>query len=56
MLGMEEGAFPISEKVAKEILSLPMYPTLEAKELEHVVSAIQEFVHNQKHTKARQKG
>ena len=39
-----EGDFPMTEKVAKELLSLPMYPTLEAKELEHVVSVIREFV------------
>ena len=39
-----EGDFPMTEKVAKELLSLPMYPTLTVKELEHVVSAIREFV------------
>jgi dTDP-4-amino-4,6-dideoxygalactose transaminase len=44
-LGIEEGAFPISEMVSKEILSLPMYPTLTAKELEYVVLAMREFVH-----------
>ena len=27
-LGIKEGAFPITEKYAKEILSIPMFPEL----------------------------
>jgi dTDP-4-amino-4,6-dideoxygalactose transaminase len=34
------GSLPITEKVAKEVVSLPMYPELAAAELECVVNAI----------------
>jgi len=34
------GSFPITERVAKEVVSLPMYPELAADELESVVNAI----------------
>ncbi|MCU7496370.1 MAG: DegT/DnrJ/EryC1/StrS family aminotransferase [Ignavibacteria bacterium] len=35
---------PVAETVAKEIISLPMYPELTAEEIEYIASAITEFV------------
>lgn len=42
-LGYTKGAFPISEQVAKEILSLPMWPELTVPEVELIVQAIRKF-------------
>ncbi len=44
-LGFREGDFPVSEKAAHEILSLPMYPNLTREQQERVVEKIEEFVH-----------
>jgi dTDP-4-amino-4,6-dideoxygalactose transaminase len=35
--------FPVAEKVSKEIISLPMFPELEDKEIETITSALVEF-------------
>jgi dTDP-4-amino-4,6-dideoxygalactose transaminase len=43
-LGYREGRFPVSEKVSKEILSLPMYPELTADQQEYIVEKISEFL------------
>lgn len=45
-LGYKKGDFPISEKLASEILSLPMYPELKESEIEYVVKEIKNFVEN----------
>jgi dTDP-4-amino-4,6-dideoxygalactose transaminase len=42
-LGYKEGDFPVAEKVAKEILSLPMYPELTEQQLKYVCDSIMEF-------------
>jgi dTDP-4-amino-4,6-dideoxygalactose transaminase len=42
--GHQEGDFPICEKVAREIVSLPMFPQLKADQQQRVVEAISEFV------------
>ncbi len=42
-LGLREGDFPVAERVATEILSLPMYPELKVPEIEYVVERIWEF-------------
>ncbi|MFV9510483.1 DegT/DnrJ/EryC1/StrS family aminotransferase [Tepidibacillus sp. LV47] len=42
-LGYKEGDFPESEKAAKEVLSLPMYPELKQEQQEYVVAKIKEF-------------
>jgi dTDP-4-amino-4,6-dideoxygalactose transaminase len=42
-LGYKQGAFPESEKAAKEVLSLPIYPELTHAQLDEVVSAIRAF-------------
>jgi dTDP-4-amino-4,6-dideoxygalactose transaminase len=41
--GFKNGDFPVTEKVAAEILSLPMYPQLQAAAQSRVVQKIQEF-------------
>ena len=42
--GFKKGDFPVTEKVASEILSLPMYPQLQSAAQSRVVQKIQEFV------------
>lgn len=39
-LGYAEGAFPVAETLAPEILSLPMFPELSDEQIERVVAAI----------------
>src|SRR5271168_28457 len=41
--GYKNGDFPVTEKIASEILSLPMYPQLQAPAQARVVQKIQEF-------------
>ncbi|HSV66370.1 MAG TPA: DegT/DnrJ/EryC1/StrS family aminotransferase [Mycobacteriales bacterium] len=41
-LGYREGAFPVAERVAGEILSLPLYAEITAAQQEHVVSVLAE--------------
>ncbi len=43
-LGYKEGDFPVSEKAASEILSLPMYPQLEPSDQTRVIQTILEFL------------
>ena len=38
------GDYPVSEKVASEILSLPMFPNLTDEQQRRVAGAIDEFV------------
>ncbi len=42
-LGYRSGDFPVSERAAKEVLALPIYPELKATEQRHVVSSIIKF-------------
>ncbi len=42
-LGYKKGDLPVTEKVMKEIISLPMYPELESKEIEYVAEKIKQF-------------
>jgi dTDP-4-amino-4,6-dideoxygalactose transaminase len=37
------GSLPVAEQLAKEILSLPMYPELREEQIEYTVEAVQEF-------------
>jgi dTDP-4-amino-4,6-dideoxygalactose transaminase len=41
--GYEVGAFPVSEAVAAQALSLPLFPGITQEELAHVASAIREY-------------
>jgi len=43
-LGYGEGDFPVCEKVAKEIVSLPMFPQLKPEQQQQVVKAVAQFV------------
>lgn len=42
-LGFREGAFPISETIHREVLSLPIGPHLDEATVDHVISAVLEF-------------
>jgi dTDP-4-amino-4,6-dideoxygalactose transaminase len=41
--GYKNGDFPVTEKIALEIVSLPMYPQLQPTQQARVVQAVQEF-------------
>lgn len=41
-LGYSPGDFPVSERLAKEVLSLPMYPELTEEQIEFITNAIRE--------------
>ncbi|MDH4238381.1 MAG: DegT/DnrJ/EryC1/StrS family aminotransferase [Phycisphaerae bacterium] len=43
-LGHKEGDMPESEKAAKEVIALPVYPELREEQLQYVASKIEEFV------------
>ena len=42
-LGYGKGSFPLSERFAKEVLSLPMYPQLDAAVLESIADRVRRF-------------
>jgi dTDP-4-amino-4,6-dideoxygalactose transaminase len=42
--GYKEGEFPVTESVAKRLLSLPMFPELTKEQIEYVAQAIKEFM------------
>lgn len=42
-LGYHEGDFPVAEKLAKKVLSLPMHTELDEKQLGYIVNNIKEF-------------
>lgn len=42
-LGHGEGDFPVSERLAREILSLPMYPTIGMSQIAYVVRGMMDF-------------
>jgi dTDP-4-amino-4,6-dideoxygalactose transaminase len=42
-LGYGPGDFPVSERLARHILSLPMFPTIEAGQVAHVARAVRGF-------------
>jgi len=42
-LGHKSGDFPVSEKIAAETLSLPIFPEMTSEQLNHVCSSIGEF-------------
>ncbi len=43
-LGYKAGDFPVAEQMQEEVLSLPMYPELEEKEIEEIVTRIKEVL------------
>jgi dTDP-4-amino-4,6-dideoxygalactose transaminase len=42
-LGYVEGDFPVTERLSKNILTLPMFPTLKVEEINYVAKGIKEF-------------
>jgi dTDP-4-amino-4,6-dideoxygalactose transaminase len=44
-LGYKEGDFPVAEKLAEEILSLPMYSELSEDQIDYVCEKIKTFYH-----------
>ncbi|WP_321348213.1 DegT/DnrJ/EryC1/StrS family aminotransferase [uncultured Draconibacterium sp.] len=42
-LGYQKGDFPVSEKLIKMVLSLPMHTELTEEQLQYIVSAVKEF-------------
>ena len=42
-LGYKEGDFPIAERYAKEVLSLPMYNGMSDEELDYVIDKLNKF-------------
>jgi dTDP-4-amino-4,6-dideoxygalactose transaminase len=42
-LGHKEGDFPVSERAARECLSLPIYPEMSDAQIEHVAATIAGF-------------
>ena len=41
-LGYQDGSLPITERVAAEVLSLPLYPELTDEQIAHVARAVRE--------------
>jgi len=44
-LKMSEGTLPVTEKVASQIVSLPMYPELSAEQVEFICESIKSAIH-----------
>lgn len=42
-LGYKKGDFPVTEKLAEEILSLPMFPELKTREINYICQTIKSF-------------
>ena len=45
-LGYKEGDFPVAERLAKEVFSLPMYPSLTDEEQDYVIEALLKILQN----------
>ena len=43
-LGYKQGDFPITEKCASEIFSLPMYPELSLEKQEYVINELKKII------------
>lgn len=43
-LGYEEGAFPVTERIATEILSLPIFPEMTADQVDRVVGTLESLL------------
>ena len=44
-LGKSRGAYPVAERLAKTILSLPMFPELKTSQIHYICTAIAKFYH-----------
>jgi dTDP-4-amino-4,6-dideoxygalactose transaminase len=43
-LGYKTGDFPVAEKVAKEVISLPMYPHMQENQIEFVARTLKKII------------
>ncbi len=43
-LGYQKGSFPVSERLAEKVISLPVYPELSAEAIGHVIRTVEEFM------------
>ncbi len=41
--GYKEGDFPVTEEMARKMVSLPIYPTLKNDEINHVIASVRSF-------------
>jgi dTDP-4-amino-4,6-dideoxygalactose transaminase len=41
--GFKGGELPITEKVSKEVLSLPIYPTMTNDDISYIIKSVSEF-------------
>ena len=42
-LGYKKGDFPVAEKLANSLLSIPLYPGLKKSEQEFIIDSIRQF-------------
>jgi dTDP-3-amino-3,4,6-trideoxy-alpha-D-glucose transaminase len=42
-LGMSEGSLPVAERLAEEILTLPLFPTMSDRDISRIVEAVRAF-------------
>lgn len=42
-LNLSHFKLPLSEELAKEVISLPMYPELKDEQIEYVINCLKEF-------------
>jgi UDP-2-acetamido-2-deoxy-ribo-hexuluronate aminotransferase len=42
--GNKEGDFPISERISKQVISLPMHPDLTPEEQDYIIEAVKDFL------------
>ena len=47
-LKLKKGTFPVSENIAEEIISLPLFPELKDDEIQFIVEALQKFIKNER--------
>ncbi len=45
-LGYKEGDFPVAEQISREIISLPIFPHIEKKQIDFVAKKLKEFTSN----------
>ena len=42
-LGLEAGSLPVAERLAEEILTLPLFPTMSDEDVQRIVDAVRTF-------------
>jgi dTDP-4-amino-4,6-dideoxygalactose transaminase len=48
--GFKQGDFPVTERTAETLLSLPMFAELTREQIEYVVDCIREYMNGTRHT------